>query len=299
MRIPESCAKCLYDRQKNRCADEEYLKEVRRIIDQRSEDDVSPLLVYRFDQAYARRFGEGDGYAAVKRRYNDKMLELEPRFRERIEKSADPAKTALLYARVGNYIDYGAMDTVDEGTFFGLFEGAALRESEEEIYDHLMRDCGAGKSFLLIADNCGEIVLDKMFLEQLKKRFPRLDLQVMVRGGEVLNDVTAADAAYTGMDRIAKILTNGAAVAGTVYTMLPEESRAALDGADVVLAKGQGNYESLSGQGRHIYYSFLCKCDLFMKRFNVPKLTGMLAEQGRAARLIDSEMRFAREIASQ
>ena len=94
--------------------------------------------------------------------------------------------------------------------------------------------------------------------------------------------VTAADAAYTGMDRIAKILTNGAAVAGTVIGMLPQESRAALDGADVVLAKGQGNYESLSGQGRHIYYSFLCKCDLFMKRFNVPKLTGMLAEQGRS-----------------
>lgn len=279
MRIPESCAKCLYDRQKKRCPDEGYLREVREIIDRRSGDDVSPLLVYRFNLAYARRFGKGDGYAAVKRRYNDRMLEMEPRFRERIEKSADPTKTALIYARVGNYIDYGAMDTVDEGTFFGLFESAALRESEEETYAHLMRDCGTGKSFLLIADNCGEIVLDRLFLEQLKKRFPRLELTVMVRGGEVLNDVTAADAVYTGMDRIAKILTNGAAVAGTVIDKLPEESRAALDGADVVLAKGQGNYESLSGQGRHIYYSFLCKCDLFMRRFNVPKLTGMLTEQ--------------------
>lgn len=279
MRVPESCAKCLYDRQKKRCPDEGYLREVREIIDTRSEDDVSPLLVYRFNRAYARRFGEGDGYAAVKRRYNDRMLDMEGRFRQRIEESADPMKTALLYARVGNYIDYGAMDTVDEDTFFGLFEGAALRESEEEVYAHLTRDCGTGRSFLMIADNCGEIVLDRLFLEQVKKRFPHLTFSVMVRGGEVLNDATEKDAAYTGMDRIAKILTNGAAIAGTVYDMLPEASKAALDGADVVLAKGQGNYESLSGQGRHIYYSFLCKCDLFMSRFNVPKLTGMLVEE--------------------
>ena len=279
MRVPESCAKCLFDRQKRRCPDEEYLREVRAIIDARSENDVSPLLVYRFNLAYERRFGEGDGYALVKRRYNDRMLGMEDRFRESIEKSADPVRTALVYARVGNYIDYGAMDTVDEGTFFGLFDGAALRGDEEAAYAHLIRDCQNGSRFLLVADNCGEIVLDRLFLEQLKKRFPRLMMQVLVRGGEVLNDVTEKDAVYTGMDRIAEIVTNGAAIAGTVYDMLPEGSKKALDEADVVLAKGQGNYESLSGQGRHIYYSFLCKCDLFTRRFDVPPLTGMFIEE--------------------
>ena len=116
MRIPESCAKCLYDRQKNRCPDEEYLKEVRRIIDQRSEDDVSPLLVYRFDQAYARRFGKGDGYAAVKRRYNDKMLELEPRFRERIEKSVDPTKTALIFLLNVNFCKIASIACTGQST---------------------------------------------------------------------------------------------------------------------------------------------------------------------------------------
>ena len=60
--------------------------------------------------------------------------------------------------------------------------------------------------------------------------------------------------------------------------MLPKDAKAALDTADVILAKGQGNYESMSGQGRHIFYEFLCKCDLFINRFNVPKLTGMLVE---------------------
>ena len=68
-------------------------------------------------------------------------------------------------------------------------------------------------------------------------------------------------------------------MAGTVYDMLPDAAKRALDRADVILAKGQGNYESLSGQGRHIFYSFLCKCDLFTERFQVPKLTGIFMQR--------------------
>ncbi len=279
MRVPESCAKCLYERQKKRCPDESYLAEVRALIDNRGEDDVSPLLVYRFNQAYARRFGGRDDYAGIKRRCNDAMLSREAGFRARIEEASDPLLAALLFARVGNYIDYGAMDTLDEDAFYALFDTAALRPEEEEIYAHFVRDCGRAKRFLLIADNCGEIVLDKLLLEQLKIFFPGMGLQVLVRGGAVLNDVTRAEAAYTGVDRIAGILENGAAVAGTVYGMLPRDAREALDGADVILSKGQGNYESLSGQGRHVYYAFLCKCDLFTARFHVPRLTGILTEE--------------------
>ena len=122
-------------------------------------------------------------------------------------------------------------------------------------------------------------MLDKLFLEQLKKRFPQLQLQVLVRGREVLNDVTPEDAVYTGIDQIAEIFSNGGAIAGTVYDMLPEEARSALDKAEVVFSKGQGNYESLSGQGKHVFYTFLCKCNLFTSRFSVPLLTGMLVEE--------------------
>ena len=78
----------------------------------------------------------------------------------------------------------------------------------------------------------------------------------MVRGGEVLNDATEEDAMYTGIDQLAKIISNGNSIAGTVYEMLPDQSKEVLDGADVVLAKGQGNYETLSKQGRHIFYGF-------------------------------------------
>ncbi|MBR4441971.1 MAG: DUF89 family protein [Clostridia bacterium] len=279
MRISESCAKCLYDRQRKRMPDEGYLSEVRALINSRGENDTSPLLVYRFNQAFARRFGASDGYAEVKRRYNDLVLAMEDKLRSRIAAAADPLATALAFSRLGNYIDYGAMDTVDEGTFLGLFERDTLRAEEAEVYGRFVSACEKGSRFLLIADNCGEIVLDRLLLEQVKLRFPRMRFQVLVRGGEVLNDVTMRDAAYVGIDRVAQVLPNGAPIAGTVYDLLPEAARRALDTADVVLAKGQGNYESLSGQGRHVFYAFLCKCDLFTTRFGVPPLTGMLVEE--------------------
>ncbi len=282
MRIPESCAKCLYERQKKRMPDEGYLAEVRALIQARGEDDTSPLLIYRFNQAFSRRFGPSDGYAEIKRRSNDLVMGMADRLREKIEAADDPLSAALAYARVGNYIDYGAMDTVDEAEFIGLFDKAALRPEEAGTYRRFVSACENGKRFLLIADNCGEIVLDMLLLEQLKRRFPQLRFQALVRGGEVLNDVTPKEAAYTGLNRLAEILPNGAAIAGTVYEMLPEAARRALDGADVILAKGQGNYESLSGQGRHIFYAFLCKCELFTGRFHVPPLTGMLVEEAAA-----------------
>ena len=81
------------------------------------------------------------------------------------------------------------------------------------------------------------------------------------------------------IDRTARIVSSGSTVAGVVEALLSEEAREALDRADVILSKGQGNYESLTGQGRHIFYSFLCKCELFTDRFRVPRLTGIFTEE--------------------
>ncbi len=121
--------------------------------------------------------------------------------------------------------------------------------------------------------------MDKLLLEQITKRFPHLTMKALVRGGEVLNDATADDAVYVGLDNIAEIISNGDAIAGTVYDLMPETAKKALDEADVILAKGQGNYETMSDQGRHIFYEFLCKCDLFTSRFKVPRLTGVFTEE--------------------
>ena len=170
------------------------------------------------------------------------------------------------------------MNCVNEDTFLSLFDNTELPERDKSAYDSFLDQCSKGKIFLLIADNCGEIVLDKLFLEQLKLYFPQLLLTVMVRGGEALNDVTMEDAKYVHINEIARIVSNGKPVSGTIYELLSDEAREIMSASDIIFAKGQGNYESLSGQGFHIFYSFLCKCELFTEKFSVPKLTGIFLE---------------------
>ena len=279
MRVIESCAECLFDKQQRLTEDPDYLREIREIIENRAENDSAPYLVYLFGRVYEKHFGPRKPYAEIKRKYNDLVLAEENTIREKIETSEDPLRTAFAYARVGNYIDFGAMNQVDEKVFLDLLAQSGPEERDDAVMESFLRQCGSAKQFLLVADNCGEIVLDKLFIEQLKKRFPQLEAAVMVRGGEVLNDATEEDALYSGIDRIARIISSGNTVAGTVWEMLSGEAKKALDTADVVLAKGQGNYETMSGEGRHAFYSFLCKCDLFTGRFSVPRLTGMLVEE--------------------
>lgn len=279
MRIIESCAECLYDKQKHLTEDERYLKEIKDIIDNRGEDDTSPYLVYRFNKVYEKYFGRQTPYKEIKKKYNDLVLSMEDSVRNRIEASEDPLVKALLYGRVGNYIDFGAMNHVDEKTFLSLLDRVEWDDKDLDVIQSFVDQCKRARNFLLIADNCGEIVLDKLFLEQLHKRFPELMIDVLVRGGEVLNDATEEDAEYVGINELARIISNGLPIAGTVYAMLPDSAKEVVNQADVILAKGQGNYESLSKQGRHIFYSFLCKCELFTSRFGVPKLTGIFVEE--------------------
>ncbi|MCR5775580.1 MAG: ARMT1-like domain-containing protein [Lachnospiraceae bacterium] len=280
MRISEECAKCLYDRQKEKTGDPEYLAEIKALLDNRKDTDTSPYMVYLFNRIHTRHFGKGADYRAVKREYNDLVLSMEGDLKKEIEGAGDPLAKALMMARVGNYIDLGAMNHVDKETFLGLFRDTEMREDDERTYRSFVRECVEAESFLLICDNCGEIVLDKLMAEQLKKRFPILKIRAMVRGGEVLNDATMEDAEYTGLTGIAEVVSNGEAIAGTVYDMLPGEAKRAVDESDVILAKGQGNYESMAGPGMHAFYMFLCKCGLFTGRFRVPRLTGMFIEEG-------------------
>ncbi|WP_028515924.1 damage-control phosphatase ARMT1 family protein [Ruminococcus flavefaciens] len=279
MRISQSCAECLYKRQKNKTDNTEYLAEIKALLDNRKETDTSPYMVYLFNKVHVRYFGKGADYSIIKKQYNDLVLAMEDSLRHEINSAEEPLAKAMMMSRAGNYIDFGAMNSVDRDEFLSLFSNTEMREDDRKTYESFLRECTDAKTFLLICDNCGEIVLDKLMLEQLKLRFPHLTVRAMVRGDNVLNDATAEDAKYVGLDAEAEIISNGEAVAGTIYEMLPDEAKNVLDHSDVILAKGQGNYESLSGQGRHIFYEFLCKCKLFTSRFNVPKLTGIFIEE--------------------
>lgn len=286
MRIVPSCEKCLYDRQVSIAqkleadkAREKYLTEVRELLANRNEEDSAPYMVYCFGQALKKYCDKVDIYPDVKQQYNSLLLKMEAEIETKIEASEDPLEKAIIYARIGNYIDFGAMNHVEQGELLRLLEEESQVKLKRATYEKFCEECAKAKCFLLLGDNCGEIVLDKLFVRQLKKRFPQLIVKVMVRGEPVLNDATMEDAVFCGMDKEAQLISNGNGVAGTVVEMLTPQAREALEEADVILSKGQGNYESLSGYEGVVYYSFLCKCEAFTNRFGVPRLTGMFVRE--------------------
>ena len=280
MRISNRCAACLYAQQERATNDADYLREVKYMLDHRTDEDNAPYMIYKFNLLQEKRFGKPVSYKKINESCNDLVLSMEDSLRRKLQDAEDPLALSIAYARVGNYIDFGAMSEVDSDAFLALFKDASLRGADLVTYASFLRQCETAHAFLLLADNSGEIVLDKLFLEELHRRFPHLKLRVMVRGGEALNDATMEDALYAGIDQVAEVLTNGYPVVGTIYEMLPEEAKQAFDESEVILSKGQGNYESLGAQGRHVFYSFLCKCDFFTEKFQVPRLTGMFIEEG-------------------
>ena len=278
MKFNDSCAKCMYGRQTKKTDNKEYLAEIRNILEKRPSDITSSQLVVKINKVHEKYFGPLPSFKAIKKEYNDFVLAMENDLNNKIQSSKDPLATSIIMARIGNYIDFAALSDVNTETFLGLFNNAEMREEEKETYTSFCDQCAKASTLLLLTDNCGEIVLDKLMIEQIKKKFPHLSVTVMVRGGEVSNDATIEDALYIGMDSVATVITNGRKIAGTVYSMLSNEAREAIDNADVILSKGQANYESFAGEGRLALYLLLFKCELFMNRFQVPQLTGIFVE---------------------
>ena len=286
MRLNSYCIRCLLDRQQERLEkfqDEEkktaYMKEVAGIVGESEDEDSAPVMVYRFNKLYREYFGEAMDYRKEKEEYNRYVMEMEDRLYQEILEAPDPLAMSIIYARIGNYIDFGAMQHVEKEQFLKLFHDQEKNVLAEDTYHQFLKECAEGKNFVLLTDNCGEIVLDKLFVQELKKRFPHLDVTVMVRGEEVLNDATLEDAEKIGLLAVANVVDNGNGIAGTVERFLSKEALEVLDRADVILGKGQANFETMNGCGRNIYYSFLCKCNWFSKRFNVPKYTGLFLRE--------------------
>ena len=131
-------------------------------IDGRTEEDTAPYLVYLFNLAYERRFGKGESYREIKRKFNDLVLSMEGAVRERIEAAPDPLAAALAFARVGNYIDFGAMNSVDEDTFLSLFDDAALSDRDRETYASFRRACAGAERYFALQGGVSDRIHERL-----------------------------------------------------------------------------------------------------------------------------------------
>lgn len=260
----------------------EYMKKVMSILSSAEEQDCSPSLSVEIKKLYSEFWNcPAEDYTEIKKEFNQLMLNVEASVEEKIRTSADPLETALLYARIGNYIDFAALENVSQETMLKLLENENQEPLSQTEYANFQTDLSTAKTLVYLTDNCGEIILDKLAVKILKEKYPQLNITVIVRGYPVVNDATMEDAEEIGLTDIVKVTGNGSNVGGTWFPGLSNEARTLLEQADVILAKGQGNFETMNDCGLNVYYLFLCKCDLFQRRFHAKALQGMFLNERR------------------
>lgn len=259
----------------------EYIHQVLKLLYDYAQTKSSPWLGDQLHKLFYEFWGESTDYTEIKHKFNQLVLSKEEEVERRIANSSDALKECIKYVCAGNYIDFGVTSNVSEEMFEELWQKAGDEEVPEEEYAHFCEDLANAKTLVYLTDNCGEVVFDKIFLRHIKEAYPHLEITTIVRGEDVVNDATMEDAEEVGLTDIVTCIGNGNAAAGTLLELMDEHSKKILLDADVVISKGMGNFESLYGENVNPYYLFLCKCNLFTKRFGLDLYSSVFMREER------------------
>jgi uncharacterized protein with ATP-grasp and redox domains len=206
-----------------------------------------------------------DPYRKEKALHNQMALKLLSGLHEQVSKSDDPLMTAAHLAIAGNIIDLGAKSGLDESEIHDALLHVTEKPLEGDL-DSFRDEVARAKTILYLADNCGEIVFDTLLVEQLNPK----RVTLAVRGMPTINDATREDAVTAGLDQIVPILENGSDAPGTLIGDCSEEFRLAFNSADLIVSKGQGNFETLSHCGKNIFFLLKVKCPVVAKSVDLP-----------------------------
>lgn len=256
-----------------------FARDMMRMYLAAPENVSSPWFNPQVAQLLQQHYGlSPDRLRPEKEASNRFILERMDTIRSRVGSAADPVLAGLQFAILGNYLDFAALQgQVSFSALEGMLDEALEMEIDRQVYDRLLSELAAGKRLLYLTDNAGEIGFDRIFAEELARAFPQLEITFCVRGGPTANDATREDAAAVGIPF--RVIDNGNLVPGTQLDQLSREAQAALDSADVILAKGMANAETMLGCGYNVYYAFLVKCQRFVTRFGKPLFTPMLVRE--------------------
>lgn len=252
------------------------MQKLLKLLSEKGREHSAPLLYEELMELFEEEWGFGDDFSEIKHKFNRLLLEKESEIEKRINSESDPVKACIRYVCAANYIDFAALGSVSTDTFDRLLEKASSETVPDDEYSSFCADLDSAKSLVYLTDNCGEIVLDKLFIKFIKKAYPQLKINAIVRGGSVINDATMDDAKEVGLTEIVPCIGNGDAAPGTVLERISPDALALIRSADVIISKGQGNFESLYGEeGITPYFLFMCKCELFVRRFGMKQYSSV------------------------
>jgi uncharacterized protein with ATP-grasp and redox domains len=239
---------------------ERVLRDVVRAASEMDFRRPPPEMGQRIHRMIRQNTGEDDPYHKVKQRFNRLALGLYPDLRKRVEDSANPLETAVQLAIAGNIIDFGVNSHLTEAQVHAAISQSLSAPFHNEVKEFAGAVSGANE-ILYLADNAGEIVFDRLLIEQM----PTEKVTVVVRGSPVINDATLEDAEAVGLTRLVEVIDNGSDAPGTILDDCSEAFRARFDKADLIIAKGQGNYETLSEVHKDIYFVLKIKCPVLAR----------------------------------
>ena len=223
---------------------EQVLRHALALAQERGFTDIPPVLAQEIQRMVRQVTGNDDPYAAEKQAANRQMLALADVLRERITTAARPMEMAVRLAIAGNSIDNALGASLSDEYIRSAIDKAIEQPLVGEVAT-LENAVESASSILYLADNCGEIVCDRLLIEEMRRRWPNVPITVVVRGTPVLNDATLADAESVGLTDIVPVIDNGNDAVGTVLEQCGPAFRAAFEASDLIISKGLANFETL------------------------------------------------------
>ncbi len=245
---------------------EEILRQALRALSDMDFGDPPPMMGRTIHRIVRELSGSEDPYRGAKQSFNAQAMELFPELQRMIRESSAPLETAVNLAVAGNMLDFAVNSHLSPGDIRQTVETAASQAVSPEVFKDFIRAVQAADDILYLGDNAGEIVFDRLLIEQL----PREKITFVVRGAPVINDVTVEDAQSVGLAELVEVIDNGTDIPGTMLSESPEWFRQRFDAADLVISKGQGNYETLSDAQKNIFFIFKVKCSTVAGHMNCP-----------------------------
>jgi len=235
---------------------ERILRQVLARLSRISFDNTPPYIARDIHRIVKLLSGDSDPYLEIKKDSNTLALKLMPSLKELIESSANPFETAVRLAIAGNIIDCGQGGHVNEEQIKKTISQCLDQPVSKDAINELKEEIEKASSILYLGDNAGEVFFDRLLIEELQG-YPVI---FAVRGAPTINDALRDDARMADLHKLVAVVDNGSDVPGTILEECSEEFKRLFFEADLVIGKGQGNYETLSDEQKRIFFLLKVKC---------------------------------------
>lgn len=265
---------------------EQVLREVLSLTSKMDLSTTPPAMAQKIHRIIKQLVETDDPYKQAKKRFNEFALEFFPKFQNLVESSKKPFEKAVRLAIAGNIIDLGVKSSLKLSEAEKIIEKTLTEPFDSKHLVDFKKETENAKDILYLADNAGEIVFDRFLIEQIGPD----KITLVVKGAPVINDATIDDAKAAGLTDLVETIDNGDDAPGTILESCSEKFRQRFKQADLIIAKGQGNFETLSDVEKNMFFILRAKCPVIAEHLDCQIGTLVLCRNSHMKRICDKKI---------